>query len=75
MEILKLETFRLEMVILKCSDWKYSDWKLRNAEIGRMERPFSATVLTRLSLRFTARCTCGLCMAILCAHVARSHVN
>ena len=46
MEILKLEMFRLEMVILKCSDWKYSDWKLRNAEIGRMERPFSATVLT-----------------------------
>ena len=30
----------------KCSDWKYSDWKLGNAEIGRMEWPFSATVIS-----------------------------
>ena len=32
-------------------------------------------ILTRLSLHFIARSTCGLSMAILCAHVAQSHVN
>ena len=30
---------------------------------------------THLSLRFTARSTCGICMAILCAQVARYDVK